>query len=400
MKPVSFGRRPGTLMCALLLGVMSSASGKADEYLLQPGDVLSVMIVGATGLEQAVPVEMDGTAWFPIIGEVQAAGATLRQIRERVADAYSVTRFPKASAAERAPQFVQSNQVNVSVEEYRPIYVSGDLLSLSIDFRPGLTLRQAVILAGGGDGIKRDAIVVRERVEAVMLALAQAYGRIWSLKTLLGTNTPQDHANIFVVDTETVREIAELERSLVSARTEDLERQERTIATNIKRAEMRLVALRKLRASEEEGRLLDAQIVANLRELTSKGLASASRLADVRRAALSSASRVLELDATIEEVRTELAELEAEAESVKVGAQSEAWSELSEAITRVFELRAELATLRAEGAAVGLVRDDVVASITRRGEVLPPIDTGSADQDLQPGDIIEILLTSSNEAQN
>ncbi len=399
MTPVSFKRCLGVLICAFLLGVLPPASGRADEYLLQPGDVLSVMIFGWTDLEQAVQVEMDGTAWFPIIGEVQVAGATLRQVRERVARAYSLTSFP-ATGASDVPQLIEPSRVQIRIEEYQPIYISGNLLPpRAVEFRPGLTLRQAIVLAGVDNVGERTATVARERVEAVTLALAQAYGRIWSLKTLLGTDTSQDYENIFVADNDTIEEIVELERSLAAARIEERERQERTLANNIQRAETRLASLLTQKASEEEGLQMDEQIVADLRDLESRGLAPASRLAEVRRAALSSATRVLELDATIEEVRTELAQLQAEAESVEVGARSEAWSDLSEAIALVHDLRAELATLRAAGRTTGLAGERVMAVITRRGEALPPVDIGSADQELQPGDLVEILAISLDESR-
>ncbi len=396
MKPNSIWQNLFKLTCTFLLVFLSPTFGRAEEYLLQPGDILSFKIIGPVELEQTVPIEMDGTAWFPIIGEVQAAETTLRQIRERVADAYSVTSFPVTLGTENLPQLILSSQVYVGISSYRPIYIAGDLPTpLIIDFQPGMTLRKAVVLASVGSSTSSTAIIVMEQEEAQMLNLARAYARIWSLKTLLGTDTPQDYENIFVTDSDQIKQIVELERSLISARTEDFERQKRTVANNIKRARMRLAALIKQKANEEEGLRLDEEAVADLRALAVKGLAVSARVAETRRAAISSAGSVLQLDTTIEEVRTELAFLQAEAESIQSSAQSQAWTELSEVIGDVHTRRADMASLRATNAASTLTRSRVMAVITRRGKKSLPIDMASADQHLYPGDLVEILITSS-----
>ena len=344
---------------------------------------------------------MDGFAWFPIIGEVQAAGATLRHVREQVANAYSVTSIPVSAGADSVPQLIQSSQVIVSVSKYRPIYVSGDLQQpLIIDFEPGLTLRKAVVLAGVGSAIDRTATVVLEQEEALILNLARVYARIWSLKSLLGTDTQEDYDNILVADTEDIRAIVEIERSLITARTEEYERQKRTIANNIIRNKVRLAALLKQKANEEEGLKLDEQVVRDLRKLAEQGLTVTSKLAEVRRAAITSAGSVLQLGSAIEDVRADLSLLEAEAESLGDSARSEAWSELSGAIGTVHEIRADLASLRAVRAASNLDRKQVMAVITRRGEPLAPVDLALDDRDLYPGDQVDILLTFLKESQS
>ena len=389
------------LTCALILSLLAPSTGRAQDYLLQPGDVLSVRIIGPEVLEQAVPIEMDGFAWFPIIGEVQAAGATLRHVREQVANAYSVTSIPVSAGADSVPQLIQSSQVIVSVAKYRPIYVSGDLQQpLIIDFEPGLTLRKAVVLAGVGSAIDRTATVVLEQEEALILNLARVYARIWSLKSLLGTDTQEDYDNILVADTEDIRAIVEIERSLITARTEEYERQKRTIANNIIRNKVRLAALLKQKANEEEGLKLDEQVVRDLRKLAEQGLTVTSKLAEVRRAAITSAGSVLQLGSAIEDVRADLSLLEAEAESLGDSARSEAWSELSGAIGTVHEIRADLASLRAVRAASNLDRKQVMAVITRRGEPLAPVDLALDDRDLYPGDQVDILLTFLKESQS
>ena len=84
-------KRWGALFCACILGPMAPTAASAEGYLLQPGDVLSLVIVGAPEMSRTIPIEMDGTAWFPVVGEVPVGGSSLKEVRERVAQAYSAT---------------------------------------------------------------------------------------------------------------------------------------------------------------------------------------------------------------------------------------------------------------------------------------------------------------------
>ena len=141
-------------------------------------------------------------------------------------------------------------------------------------------------------------------------------------------------------------------------------------------------------------------MVRDLRKLAEQGLTVTSKLAEVRRAAITSAGSVLQLGSAIEDVRADLSLLEAEAESLGDSARSEAWSELSGAIGTVHEIRADLASLRAVRAASNLDRKQVMAVITRRGEPLAPVDLALDDRDLYPGDQVDILLTFLKESQS
>ena len=77
---------------------------------------------------------------FPILGEVEAADLPLTELSRRLQDLL-VTR-----------NVVQHADVVVSVAEYRPIYLGGDVLKPGeYRYRPEMTVRQAVALAGGYD---------------------------------------------------------------------------------------------------------------------------------------------------------------------------------------------------------------------------------------------------------
>ena len=56
----------------------------SDQYLLQPGDVLLVSVWKEDDLNQEVIVRPDGRISFPLVGEVIAAGQSLKAVRTSI----------------------------------------------------------------------------------------------------------------------------------------------------------------------------------------------------------------------------------------------------------------------------------------------------------------------------
>jgi polysaccharide biosynthesis/export protein len=330
------GTRRGAIFLACILG-LRARNGAASAYLLQPVNVLSLSVVGAPELTRSVPVEMDGTAWFPLIGEVAVAGTALRDMRRCVAQAYSVTPLDPAGGTVGAGKLARSSQVNVSISEYRPVYGTGAVLApRAVEFRPGLTLQQAISPADAGDLRPRSQLALRESLEAAVVDLSRIYARIWSRTRLLGTDTPEDRQGIFVDGSDAVHEIAELEEGMVAALAAEREEERRAIEEWIARVEARLEALLTQKTKEEEGLRLDAEIAAQVRDLFAQRspLAPASGMAEAQRSALVSASRVLQLEVAAEKVHTEHSDLRARAAAAEGGDRSELFAQLSDALTQ------------------------------------------------------------------
>ena len=363
------------------------ASGN-QELLLGPGDILSVAVIGMPEVARDVPVETDGTAWFPLIGPIDAVGQTLSKVRETVADAY-VGLIVSSSGQGMAPAFVSANQVYVAVKEYRPDYVIGDRTDPgTVPFRPGLTARQALALAGTS-AVRTEGGGVQDRINATMVDLSRTFARIWSLKRQLAIDTEEDYRKILVDDSTAVREVATAAQSLVAAQARERAAEKARIKSAIARANDRLAALLSQKTSEADGRRIDDQIVTEVRELFERGspLAPASRLAEVRRSALASASRILELEVAAENVRNEVADLEARQADLETGVQSDIWSALADALTEAARKQAELAVLRT--APSGLMGVDFTISILRSGVEVRSAEEKD-DPELAPGDVVEV----------
>jgi polysaccharide export outer membrane protein len=122
--------------------VVNAGQGRANEdagpYVIGPGDILNIYIWKETELTRDITVMSDGRITFPLIGELTAAGRTLGELRQAI--------------AERAAKYVTAPEVTVILKESRSrrIYTIGKLN------RPGpypleavMTVLQALSTAGG-----------------------------------------------------------------------------------------------------------------------------------------------------------------------------------------------------------------------------------------------------------
>jgi polysaccharide biosynthesis/export protein len=122
-----------------LIALLSASFSWADVYRIQPGDVLQISVWKEADLQMEVIVRPDGGLSFPLAGEQHAAGRTVDEVRQ--------------SLAERLKKYVPEPVVTVTVRQLggNRIYVVGKVN------RPGefmfsrpLDVMQSLSLAGGG----------------------------------------------------------------------------------------------------------------------------------------------------------------------------------------------------------------------------------------------------------
>ena len=374
------------LVCAVATGLICAAPATAAEYLVRPGDVLSLKFIGGSDSSYSIPVEIDGLAWFPIIGGLPVSGLNMAEVRRQVADAYAVTSV--SFGAGGSAELLRPNQVHVGVAQYRPVYVGGSLgQPVVIDYRPGLTLRQALTLAASRQASPETASDVTERIEALTYEKGRIEARIWRLRAVLGEASPDEFQKVFGSRSPDVRQIASLERSVVEALEGERQREHRALQDEIRRTEGRIAVLLAQREIELEVQQIDDKLAENMR------LAPTSEVADARRAALTSATRVLQLDVQIESARSRLSELKVLEGEVMVDGAGERWSALADQLALYHKTEAELLALRSSA----LVPDDEPPTqvvITRdTGETIHTT-VGDATQALLPGDVIDLVTES------
>jgi protein involved in polysaccharide export with SLBB domain len=127
-------------------------------YRLSPGDKLKVTVFNEADLTGEFQVNERGNVAFPLVGEVQAANATPDEFQQRL-------------TARLRGKYVKNPRVSVEIISYRPFNVFGEVRNAGqYQYRPGLTIQDAVALAGG--------FTYRASTRTVYIRRADASGEI------------------------------------------------------------------------------------------------------------------------------------------------------------------------------------------------------------------------------
>jgi polysaccharide export outer membrane protein len=133
MNPDVLAPRSTDLVAPLIAG---------EEYLLGPGDVISVSLYGEPDMARDCSIRGgDGTIFLPMLREkIHAAGKTTEQLQQVIEEAY------------RAEKLYKNPLVTVTIKEFRssPVTVTGYVSRpVTIQVQGRTTLLQAVSMAGG-----------------------------------------------------------------------------------------------------------------------------------------------------------------------------------------------------------------------------------------------------------
>jgi len=126
----------------------------AYTYRLAPGDLIDVKFPYHPEENERVPVRPDGRIGLQVIGDVQAAGLTVKELEEIIVEKSSVTlRDPVVSV------------VIAQLAEHK-VYVGGQVAKPGfVTFRDGMTPLQAIVERGGFvDDANTDEILYIRRV--------------------------------------------------------------------------------------------------------------------------------------------------------------------------------------------------------------------------------------------
>ena len=141
------------LLAAVLVVWLTAAAsaqgiGDIEEYRLGPGDRLDITVFGHPDVSGEFEVGGSGQVSLPLLGQVEAAGLTVIELKDRIAEALD-------------RDYLVNPRVTVEVLNYRPFYILGEAKSPgSYPYVSGLSVRQAVAIAGGFTRRARESPVV------------------------------------------------------------------------------------------------------------------------------------------------------------------------------------------------------------------------------------------------
>ncbi|AWI82721.1 hypothetical protein CEW88_02990 [Alloyangia pacifica] len=146
---------------------LTGGPAKADtpDYHVDVGDRLTISVYGKPEMSGNFQVRADGQIAMHLLGPIDVAGLTMRQVEERI----------ETEARER---FSSRESVVVDMLEYRDVFVLGAVDTPgAYEFRPGLTVMKAIAMAGGIERVQEDLRSERD-IENARNNLAEAQSRL------------------------------------------------------------------------------------------------------------------------------------------------------------------------------------------------------------------------------
>ncbi|WP_299153960.1 polysaccharide biosynthesis/export family protein [uncultured Tateyamaria sp.] len=385
-----------------LSGLGPSTALAADEYLLQPGDVLDVRVAGLPNLDRLVRIEGSGEISLPLAGRIMVAGMTLANGEDLIAGQMSRKIFTQRGInGDEALFAINADDISVEVDSYVPIYVIGDVrVPGSFDFLPGLTVLRVIGLSGGvGTPLALDQdmtpriMQLRTRARALQAEIDTLETKIARLSAPV---TPEGDAVAGADNSDAT--VSDVETSILSAQQSSAIIESAFLRNSKAAVEREIKILQDQLSREMEGEEVDKGEYDRLTKLRDNGLVPVDRLASARRAWLAASTRRLETAGELASLEREVGQIEFQLEEMFTKVDLERLDDLSDVLARHTQVSAEMVGVLEELQSLnaGFVVDEggpaVNVTITRSdGQVIE--NAAQDDVAIQPGDLITVTLT-------
>jgi polysaccharide export outer membrane protein len=400
------------LLCANLSnGLALAEEHNVDEYRLQTGDVIGFAVIGYPEMQKRAVIDQSGIIVLPVVGPLNVLRKTIEDVRKEVIEALKPKSLPQRSAdgTENWTNFYP-DQIIVDIEEYRPVYIDGDIASPGTQaFRPGMTVRQAVA-AGGGYKLGRGELgnpeltaadfggrldVLRIKYQESEIRAARIEAQLSGAKAIEVPDAERDPS------LEPRRDEAlQQEQKYLEALYADQEKERVSIKLATTKAAERMGYLKEQQKTDQAGAAADAAELDRLKKLFEKGLIQITRVNDAQRAVLLSATRALQTNAEISRLERDQGELQRSLEKLTDQTRIDLLAGLQTERAAMTQMRAEMDSLAKQIAYVRQLRNDLLAEgggrvtigVTRSNGGQAATTEATEDTLLAPGDTITITL--------
>lgn len=393
---VSKGLWP-TLIVAASIGAAGLAH--AAEYRLGVQDRVRISVVewALNDLQSPINgefvVNSDGELALPLLGDIEGAGRTTSDVARIISE-----RLKEKLALQSSPV------TSVEVVAYRPFYILGDVqASGEFAFRPGLTVLQALSLAGGH---LRSAVSAEQAAREIITTstdLASLKGQVDALRAAEARLTSELAGKPTIAfpkelesrkESPAVAAIMQSEQALFDARRSN-EATRKAAAAKISELVEREVAALQAHAAAVKRQAAAVQsqleVVSSLRD---KGLGSSSREMDLERALSDIQSREQDIYGRIIGVQQEAVRALEAQDTADAQRRLEATAELQRVRSDTASLAQRIAAmektlaLTKSGTADGRQASYV---IVRTESQQPQILMADEFTQLQPGDVLRVF---------
>lgn len=108
-----------------------------ENYRLGPGDSIEIKVYGEEELDLSTQLTDSGIVNYPFLGALRLSGLTLKEVEVLIHDGLK-------------GDYLINPNVYVGIVTYRPFYIHGEVKKPgAYAYQPGMTVNQAVALAGG-----------------------------------------------------------------------------------------------------------------------------------------------------------------------------------------------------------------------------------------------------------
>ncbi|WP_414464617.1 polysaccharide biosynthesis/export family protein [Hyphomicrobium sp. B1] len=394
-----------------ILLATTSASLADDSYRIQPGDSIEFSAASAPDLKTRATVDIDGQISFPLVGELKAQGMTVSELQAKVrSEVSSQVLQRRSSDGRQLSVMLAADEISVVIAEYRPIYVNGDVSQPGQQsFRPGITVRQAIALAGGVDVMRFRAqnplleeADFRADYDAQWTLFATQQAKILRLKAELAGKANFDSKALQAtpISASSVKNIVDLEEAQLSARNSLNKKQSDYLQSAIATENDRISALSQQEDKEKLGVQADTEELERVKELFGRQTLPITRVIEARRTILLSSTRYLQTVAQRGVSERDRADLAAQLQKLPDERRQGLLTELHDTQLELSQTRARLQALGDKLIYTGLVRSQLVRGNGGEPSILihRKTDAGvsslkaSQDEELRPGDVVDVAL--------
>jgi polysaccharide biosynthesis/export protein len=401
-----------------------ASDATATDYRLRPGDTIEISVAGVPELKQRLTLDIDGQTTLPLVGVLHGSGLTVAELKEKLlqllpAKAFRMTGLGMRLDGEEVQRVVEANDIAVNVTEYSPVYVNGDVAKPGEQhFRPELTVRQAVALAGGYDVMRYhfvDPVIESADLQADYQTLwteqAREQLRLARLNAELGNKTDIAMPTIgqWPISHKLANDLLGNETQQLSLWGADLNKEIDFLNRAVKNATEQLTQLADQREKEKEGVDADSAELQRLTTYKEKGDVTSNRVTDARRAMLLSSTRLLQTEEQIVQITREKEGYLRGLEKLNDKGRMEILSQIQDSEVRLATINAKISSTADKLVYAGTMRSQLslgktagpTVSIIRRSNETPKKIDGTEDTLLEPGDVVEIsIIPKATTAEN
>ncbi|WP_292311583.1 polysaccharide biosynthesis/export family protein [Mesorhizobium sp.] len=391
-------------------GVALAEEHNVGEYRLQTGDVIGFAVIGYPEMQKRAVIDQSGVIVLPVLGPLNVLGKTIEDVRKEVIEALNPKSLPQRSAdgTETWTGFYP-DQIVVDVEEYRPVYIDGDIASPGTQvFRPGMTVRQAVA-AGGGYQLGRGELqnpemtaadlggrlhILRIKYQESEIKAARIEAQLSGARAIEVPDADRDPS------LEPRRDEAlQQEGKHLEAVYADQEKERASIKLAATKAAERMGYLKEQQKADQAGAAADAAELDRLKKLFEKGLVQITSVNNAQRAVFLSATRALQTNAEIARLERDQGDLQRSLDKLIDQGRIDLLADLQTERGAMNQMRAEMDSLTKQIAYVMQMRSDLVGEgdritigVTRSTDGRAATTEATEDTLLTPGDTITITL--------